>query len=937
MFSPIHIKHIVLCLVLFLTAAKGVGQNNIPKFIYSDGHSKEITNVIPNSSGMIYCSQDVANKLIFWDFQSSCSFYSLTVEKGIRDLQWENDTLLKVLNGNNELIEIEPLNQYNHKVGAIEGSRDAKFYKKGFLCFNDELYYLDEEGNKSAFKEENNKEIKFQDFEEISIINTNQLILTGPKKNLILVLDGDKFVLKSKIKDGLKEHTSSVGVNLFITSDGFLGRIDSNGSFHALSDVLSPVSMKNQFVSVVRVGNGALVLQEDGGIYSLLSEKMKIKRSNLPSDKAYTALLSIENSDSFIVISRNSFMVFQLGRNWPVKSFDGAGHSILCHQIFNESVIVGTLEGGIQIIPFNGFLSHESSPMYISFYERKGNWNVIPINISVKDEKSFVVQAIRYKFHEGSKSLSKLIYENHEFDVQSKQLTRIVEREVKYKKKDVFTFENLLQGIEKNSEQNIDNGFSSELIDNRKLLIRHDGNELMSIYPTKGQPIFENGQWYFTDKDNLESFVFLYGGKIIPSVQLDMFFNNPSKVFTPACGLKKDFLVKLDLAYNKRLKMAKVNSPLELIKDLIPIDVEIIESSDDNAKLKISWEDSSLEFDRLHVKVNDIPIYGTSGKKLSNTKGKKQLVEEFSLENGLNHAEVYLETINGIYSIVIPVQLFGSSKSEKKKMYVVSIGVSNYLDEKYNLKYASKDARDIMNELTDNSKYYSEVDSLLIVNAHFTKSSLEMIGGFISSASLEDLVIVYFAGHGVLDSEFSYFLATTEMDFLNPTEKGVSYKSLTDVLGKCKSRHKLLIVDACHSGELDVEEVAVSMQEVEEEGAVQFRTINSSINYSYLNSENIFNLSRSLFYDSRLDNGLNVISASSGVEFAMESEEWSNGLFTYAFLSALRSNKTDADNNGRINLNELLNVTRKEVYKLSGGKQHPELREYNKYSNPIIN
>ncbi|MCH2233127.1 MAG: hypothetical protein MK078_02655 [Crocinitomicaceae bacterium] len=69
------------------------------------------------------------------------------------------------------------------------------------------------------------------------------------------------------------------------------------------------------------------------------------------------------------------------------------------------------------------------------------------------------------------------------------------------------------------------------------------------------------------------------------------------------------------------------------------------------------------------------------------------------------------------------------------------------------------------------------------------------------------MVLVFVAGHGVLDEKFDYYFASHDIDFQHPAERGIPYEKIEDLLDGIKALKKLLILDTCHSGELDKDEV----------------------------------------------------------------------------------------------------------------------------------
>jgi uncharacterized caspase-like protein len=84
-----------------------------------------------------------------------------------------------------------------------------------------------------------------------------------------------------------------------------------------------------------------------------------------------------------------------------------------------------------------------------------------------------------------------------------------------------------------------------------------------------------------------------------------------------------------------------------------------------------------------------------------------------------------------------------------------------------------------------------------------------------------------------------------------------------------------------------------------------------------------------LFADLRENAGLNVISAAAGTEFALEGEEWKNGVFTYSMLSGLKNNLADANKDGQITVSELQSYLQRRVPELTQGRQNPTSRSEN--------
>src|SRR6266851_10251683 len=71
---------------------------------------------------------------------------------------------------------------------------------------------------------------------------------------------------------------------------------------------------------------------------------------------------------------------------------------------------------------------------------------------------------------------------------------------------------------------------------------------------------------------------------------------------------------------------------------------------------------------------------------------------------------------------------------------------------------------------------------------------------FSSDRNRDDLLLLYFSGHGVLDERGELFLAVRDSDsrYLNGTAVPASF--ISDAMDRCPSRRLVLILDCCHSG-----------------------------------------------------------------------------------------------------------------------------------------
>jgi len=413
--------------------------------------------------------------------------------------------------------------------------------------------------------------------------------------------------------------------------------------------------------------------------------------------------------------------------------------------------------------------------------------------------------------------------------------------------------------------------------------------------------------------------------------QFDLKYNRPDIILDRLGYADQSLIDAYHKAYLKRLK--KMGFTEDMLKDdfhLPELKIENIETlptliETGSIDLKLKLNDSKYKLDRINVWVNDVAIYGAGGISLRDKSVKNYNANlRVNLAKGDNKVQVSVLNQAGAESYKETFQLECTIGKTKPNLYLVTIGESEFKQSDFNLTYASKDAKD-MASLFEKSKAYENVYTKTLINEQVTKNNVLALKSFLAQADINDQVMVFIAGHGVLDQNLDYFFATYNMDFNNPAEKGLAYEDLEGLLDGIKPLKKTLLIDACHSGEIDKDDVELANNESSEEGDVQFRTVGNSVK-SKLGIENTAELTKSLFTDLRKGTGATVISSAGGMEFAMESAEWKNGLFTYCLLNGITTKKADLNKDGEIWLSELQQYVGEQVTKLSGGKQQPTSR-----------
>ncbi|MCB0477190.1 MAG: caspase family protein [Crocinitomicaceae bacterium] len=441
--------------------------------------------------------------------------------------------------------------------------------------------------------------------------------------------------------------------------------------------------------------------------------------------------------------------------------------------------------------------------------------------------------------------------------------------------------------------------------------------------------------YYMASKEALKGISFRVDGELYPFDQFDLRLNRPDIVGERIGFTSPRLLNAYKYVYKKRLRKMgfteeQLGKEFHLPKVRIENESDLpIATEEAEMLIKLKAWDEKFKLDRINVYVNDVPIYGTNGILLRDQNLGSILKDiKVPLIPGPNKISFSVLNDKGAESLSKTVSIMRKGDEKKSDLYIVAIGVSKYKDERFNLTYPSKDAADIINSLEGSIELFNEIHVKKLVDEEVIIENMEDISDFVKDAKPEDVVIIFVAGHGVLDADFNYYFGTYDMDFNNPIEKGMSYERLDRILDNIKSLRKLLIMDTCHSGEVDEEEVEEGGPDVDKvEGDVEFRSAGAGIRQKEgIGVENSVELMQDLFSDLRKGSGATVISSAGGAEYAMESSEWKNGLFTYCFLEGLKNGRADKNGDGKVLISELRQYVYDKVTQLSGGKQTPTAR-----------
>ena len=457
-------------------------------------------------------------------------------------------------------------------------------------------------------------------------------------------------------------------------------------------------------------------------------------------------------------------------------------------------------------------------------------------------------------------------------------------------------------------------------------------DDIMLVSEGDNSIIKTHENYYKVNKEGYNLVTFRIGDKAYPFEQFDAIYNRPDLVLKKLNCTDEDLINLYKKAYDKRL--SKIGVEASAVNDFKRVPNCAISNKNDltavtkatTVNLALSFKDQS-GLSSYNVWINNVPVYGKKGKSITGT--SKTSEAKVDLVQGVNKIQVACRNKQGIESLLETVYIENISEKTAPKLYLATIGTSIYKDSKYNLNYAAKDANDLSTLLSTNkSALYAEVLTKNIADQTVTTEAVKGLKSFVAEAGINDVVIIFVAGHGVLDEDFNYYFATHPMVFNNPKLKGLIYEDLESLLDGIAAKKKILIMDTCHSGEIDKEDVFFSEEDDTPAEDVSFRSAGSAVGTksSGVSPSKVMN---ELFNDLRKGTGATVISSAGGTEYALESDEWKNGLFSYCMLSGLKNGYADLNKDGEIFLTELQTYTIEKVKALSQGKQVPNSRIQN--------
>jgi len=303
------------------------------------------------------------------------------------------------------------------------------------------------------------------------------------------------------------------------------------------------------------------------------------------------------------------------------------------------------------------------------------------------------------------------------------------------------------------------------------------------------------------------------------------------------------------------------------------------------------------------------------------TRGLQAVIDQVSSDRGALSAsvrrasEAQLAEEPDERSVQPDTRVQRSVLSPVAQRWAVLVGVSRYLHAGTgglrDLRYAARDAKRLYEQLVGaDAVHWPKENVRLLTDTSATREAVsDAVLNFLKRAQKNDLVLVFFSGHGSPDPtrpKNNYFLCH-DTDPRRLTTSGFPMWELDNALERriVEAQCVVVLADACHSGGFAPE------------GMKDLRIVSRNV------SEGIEALGKRAH--------CRVVTSCEPGELSQEKAQWGggHGAFAYAVIKGLsgaadsQDNKNSAgDDDGRINLDELVHYVRREVGDLTSNGQH---------------
>jgi uncharacterized caspase-like protein len=277
------------------------------------------------------------------------------------------------------------------------------------------------------------------------------------------------------------------------------------------------------------------------------------------------------------------------------------------------------------------------------------------------------------------------------------------------------------------------------------------------------------------------------------------------------------------------------------------------------------------------------------------------------LEIGKNNIEI---TAIDNDNLVGTKQITVVRTSQNPEIWLVCIGINKYLNGKIQeLKYAVDDAKAVAEYFINALNITPDHAFILLEKDAYLKNLKTVLGTELKKrAKLEDMVIIYFAGHGFREEDpnnpdgdgFEKYLLPFDVDPKDLFSTAFPIRELQTIFDRILAQKLVFLADSCFSG-------ATNVGNIRTLSLLGFRT--GDISDKFLD---------------RISKGKGrvILTAAMSHEGSREIVDLKHGVFTYYLLRGLKG-EADFDKDGLITIDEISQYVQDKVSKATEEEQHP--------------
>ncbi len=274
---------------------------------------------------------------------------------------------------------------------------------------------------------------------------------------------------------------------------------------------------------------------------------------------------------------------------------------------------------------------------------------------------------------------------------------------------------------------------------------------------------------------------------------------------------------------------------------------------------------------------------------------------KIQLDEGHNRLQVVVTDVD---DLSVEKTLSIQYHPKRRNVWAVVIGINDY-PKLPKLKYAVNDAEAFYRLLVEGNRVPPENVTLLTNEQANLVTLRSTLGTRIKNAAREnDMVIIFFAGHGATERDatspdgdgLEKYLLPFDTDPADLYSTAMPMVEVARILNRIRSERLVFIADACYSGASGGRTISVT-------------GVRANMTDGFL--ERVTG-----------GRGKMIITASAANEVSVEKDELQHGVFTYYLLEGLRG-KADLDRDSMITVDEAYRYVYDQVPQATGQEQHP--------------